>query len=153
MHLIIGGSGFIGTRLAKRLEKAGTAFQIVDKVKSNSFPDQTQVCDIRDREALMQISTDADVLINLAAEHRDDVRPKSLYDEVNVLGSQHVCDFAEANRINTIVFTSSVAVYGFTEPGTDENGKINPFNDYGRTKWEAELIYKAWQEKDPKNRN
>ena len=152
MHLIIGGSGFIGTRLCKRLQAANTPFQIVDKAKSNTFPEQTQICDIRDREKLLGVETDADVIINLAAEHRDDVRPKSLYDEVNVMGSQHVCDLAETKGINKIIFTSSVAVYGFAERGTDENGKINPFNDYGRTKYEAELIYKAWQAKDPENR-
>lgn len=152
MHLIIGGSGFIGTRLAKRLSSANTPFQIVDKAKSNTFPELTQLCDIRNREKLLQIDTTADVIINLAAEHRDDVRPKSLYDEVNVMGSQHVCDLAEAKGINKIIFTSSVAVYGFAERGTDENGKINPFNDYGRTKHEAELIYKDWQAKDPEHR-
>lgn len=152
MHLIIGGSGFIGTRLAKRLSSANTPFQIVDKAKSNTFPELTQLCDIRDKEKLLQIDTSADVIINLAAEHRDDVRPKSLYDEVNVMGSQHVCDLAEAKGINKILFTSSVAVYGFAERGTDESGKINPFNDYGRTKYEAELVYKKWQAKDPENR-
>ena len=129
MHLIIRGSGFIGTRLCKRLEKAKTAFQIIDKNTSNTFPDKTTICDIRNRENLIKIETTADVIINLAAEHRDDVRPKSLYDEVNVMGSQHVCDLAEAKGINKIIFTSSVA-HGFAERGTDENGKINPFNDY-----------------------
>jgi nucleoside-diphosphate-sugar epimerase len=152
MHLVIGGSGFIGTRLCKRLTNANTKFTIIDKSVSKTFPEQTNVCDIRNKNDLLQIETDATVIINLAAEHRDDVRPKSLYDEVNVMGSQHVCELAEAKGINKIIFTSSVAVYGFAERGTDENGRINPFNDYGRTKYEAELIYKKWQEKDPENR-
>lgn len=152
MHLIIGGSGFIGTRLCKRLQKSNTPFQIVDKVKSNTFPDQTEICDIREKDKLLSVETTADVIINLAAEHRDDVHPISLYDDVNVGGSKHVCDLAEAKGINKIIFTSSVAVYGFAERGTDENGKINPFNDYGRTKYEAELIFKKWQAKDPAKR-
>ena len=152
MHLIIGGSGFIGTRLCKRLQKSNTPFQIVDKVKSKTFPDRTEICDIREKDKLLRVDTTADVIINLAAEHRDDVRPKSLYDEVNVMGSQHICDLADEKGINKIIFTSSVAVYGFAERGTNECGKINPFNDYGRTKYEAELIYKTWQEKDPEHR-
>lgn len=152
MHLVIGGSGFIGTRLCKRLEKADTPFRIVDKLKSNTFPEHTDICDIRDQDKLLGIETEANLIINLAAEHRDDVRPKSLYDEVNVRGSQHVCDLADRKGINTIIFTSSVAVYGFAHRGTDEAGKINPFNDYGRTKYEAELIYKEWQAKDPDKR-
>lgn len=153
MILVIGGSGFIGTRLCKRLTSALKSFKIIDKVRSKTFSDQTEICDIRDKEKLLSVKEDASILINLAAEHRDDVTPKELYDQVNVQGSQNVCDLAEANDIKTIVFTSSVAVYGFAEIGTDENGKINPFNDYGRTKHEAELIYIKWQEKDPSSRS
>ena len=43
-----------------------------------------------------------------------------------------------------IVFTSSVAVYGFAPPNTDESGAINPFNEYGRTKCDAEQVYREW---------
>lgn len=148
MLTIIGGSGFIGTRLCKRLEHDEVDFTIVDKVTSKTFGDKTAVADVRDLNALKKVCS-GNVIINLAAEHRDDVSPKSLYDEVNVDGARRVCEMAEAKGINKIVFTSSVAVYGFAPLGTDESGEINYFNDYGRTKYEAELIYKAWQEKDP----
>jgi len=59
---------------------------------------------------------------------------------------------AKAKAINKIIFTSSVAVYGFAPLGTNESGAIAPFNDYGRTKWEAEQVYKKWQAEDPENR-
>lgn len=59
---------------------------------------------------------------------------------------------ARKNNVQKIIFTSSVAVYGFAPLGTNESGKIAPFNDYGRTKWEAEQIYKDWQAEDPENR-
>jgi nucleoside-diphosphate-sugar epimerase len=42
-----------------------------------------------------------------------------------------------------------VAVYGFAPIGTDESGLISPFNDYGRTKYEAEQVFKAWQDEAP----
>ena len=54
------------------------------------------------------------VIINLAAEHRDDVKPSSLYHEVNVEGAKNVCDIA-SKKIHSIIFTSSVAVYGLSE--------------------------------------
>ena len=57
-----------------------------------------------------------------------------------------------AKGTNKIIFTSSVAVYGFAPLGTNESGVIAPFNDYGRTKWEAEQVYKQWQAEDPQNR-
>jgi nucleoside-diphosphate-sugar epimerase len=93
-----------------------------------------------------------DVIVNLAAEHRDDVRPVNLYDEVNVGGARNVCAVAREQNVRTIIFTSTVAVYGFAKIGTDELGTISPFNDYGRTKYEAELVYKAWQAEAPAER-
>jgi nucleoside-diphosphate-sugar epimerase len=92
------------------------------------------------------------VVINLAAEHRDDVSPPSLYDEVNIEGARNICKIANKMVVNRIIFTSSVAVYGFAPLGTNESGVIAPFNDYGRTKWEAEQVYKQWQAEDPQNR-
>jgi len=49
---------------------------------------------------------------------------------------------AEAKDISTIIFTSSVTVYGFAPLGTKEDGKINYLNDYGGTKYESELVDK-----------
>lgn len=151
--VVIGGSGFIGTRLCVRFEKiSDKAFTILDKVQSTKFAHKFKCVDIRFIHQLMNSISDADVLINLAAEHRDDVRPLRLYDEVNVDGARNVCELARAKGINKIVFTSSVAVYGFAPLGTNELGTIAPFNDYGRTKWEAEQVYKMWQAEDPQIR-
>jgi len=152
MISVIGGSGFIGTRLCKRLQKSGVKFEIIDKRVSKTFPDMTKVVDVRDIEGLRKNVSKADVLINLAAEHRDDVRPKRLYDEVNVDGARNVCQIAEEKGVDKIIFTSSVAVYGFAPRGTDESGELTPFNDYGRTKVLAENVYKKWQAKDSENR-
>ena len=43
-------------------------------------------------------------------------------------------------------------IYGFTPADTDESGGPNYFNDYGRTKYLAEQVYKAWQSEDPVSR-
>ena len=40
----------------------------------------------------------SDVVINLAAEHCDDVTPKSLYDDVNVTGAENVCNACTNSR-------------------------------------------------------
>lgn len=147
MLTIIGGSGFIGTRLCKRLEQSGVSFEILDKVVSKSFPEKTVLGDVRDIESLRK-GIHGDTIINLAAEHKDNVRPISLYDEVNVAGARNICVVASEKNIKNIIFTSSVAVYGFAEPNTDESGEIHYFNDYGRTKWLAENEFRAWQEEE-----
>lgn len=150
--IVIGGSGFIGTRLCVSLKSIQKEFQILDKVLSNTFPERCAISDVRKYEQLEEAITSGDVLVNLAAEHRDDVKPFSLYNDVNVEGARNVCKIAEAKNINKIIFTSTVAVYGFAKAGTDESGSISPFNEYGRSKAEAEKVYIDWQKKDAANR-
>jgi len=150
---VIGGSGFIGTRLCSRLERTvGASFHIVDKSSSLTFGPQTRIADVRSAEALRAAVADGSVIVNLAAEHRDDVSPRSLYDDVNVQGARNICTVAREKQVRCIVFTSSVAVYGFAPLGTDESGTINTFNDYGRTKYEAEQVLRAWQGEAPDTR-
>lgn len=150
---VVGGSGFIGTRLCSRLQAAGRpAFTILDVRASRTYPDRSRICDIRDAEQLKSLLVPGAPLIHLAAQHRDDLRPLSLYQDVNVAGTANVCAAATCAKINTIIFTSSVAVYGFAAPGTAEDGRIAPFNEYGRTKWEAEKVLRAWAAEDPSNR-
>lgn len=150
---IIGGSGFVGTRLVGRLIKTeNLIIKIIDKSSSNEFGGLVKLGDVRSLEQLSSAISTESVIINLAAEHRDNVTPRSLYYETNVDGAANVCEIARKKNIQKIIFTSSVAVYGFAPLGTDEQGNINPFNDYGRTKWEAEKIFKEWQSEDPENR-
>jgi nucleoside-diphosphate-sugar epimerase len=147
---IIGGSGFLGFRLGKRLEDKKISFHVGDLLSGNS-PYKSFVCDVEDLINQTELS-ETKCIINLAAVHRDDIRPLSRYDDVNVQGSVNVCKAARKHGINKIIFTSSVAIYGFAPADTDETGEPNYFNDYGRTKYLAEQVYKEWQAEDPENR-
>ena len=144
---IVGGAGFVGARLSKVLTQAGIPYKILDKVLTGD-----NHIDITDPNTFSSLSS-VSIIINLAAEHRDDVSPKSLYDLVNVQGSRNLCDYATQHGIKKIIFTSSVAVYGFAPEGTDETGKINYFNDYGRTKYLAEEVYREWYNEDKSDRD
>ncbi len=95
----------------------------------------------------MRDTVSGDLVVNLAAVHRDDVDDRSQYYLTNVKGAENVATVCSEKLISKIVFTSSVAVYGFAEPGTDESGHINPFNEYGRTKFEAEEKLRDWHKK------
>jgi len=147
--LVLGGSGFIGTRLAQLFAEKRLPFRIGDLRKSEAFPDRWTWCDVRKRETLNDVTRNAAVIVNLAAVHRDDVRPLSLYRETNVDGATNVCAAARDAGIQKIIFTSSVAVYGFHPTPVDEKGPFAPFNEYGRTKLEAEAVYRAWADEDP----
>ena len=141
---VIGGSGFVGTNLCRQLSLKQQDFEIIDLKMSNQFPEKCKIADVRDAETLRNTIT-GDVVVNLAAVHRDDVRDKSEYHRTNVDGAENVALVCEEKGIDKIVFTSTVAVYGFAEPGTNESGAIKPFNEYGRTKFEAEEKFRKWQ--------
>lgn len=144
MITVIGGSGFIGTRLCQNLADRQEPFEIIDLKPSGRFPEKTKIVDIRDYGALRD-AISGDKIIHLAAVHRDDVRDKSEYYTTNVDGTRNICLVAEEKGIEKIVFTSTVAVYGFAKPDTGEDGLIKPFNDYGKSKYEGEDVLRDWQ--------
>jgi len=148
---VIGGSGFIGTRLIELLIEAGHTVTIVDIRNSEKYPELRKAGDVRNIEDIVSICRGCDTIYNLAAEHKDDVRPLSLYDDVNVQGARNVCIAAEQLGIQKIIFTSTVAIYGFSENELNENADINYINDYGRTKYEAEQVYLQWAERSPEH--
>ena len=88
-------------------------------------------------------------MVLLAAEHRDDVSPTSLYYDVNVTGTKNVLDKMDEAGIKHLVFTSSVAIYGLNKQNPREDHLEDPFNHYGKSKWQAEQVIKEWFEKDP----
>lgn len=140
----------MGTNLCRQLASKQQDFEIIDLRMSNQFPEKCKIADVRDLESLRAAIT-GDVIINLAAVHRDDVSDKSDYQRTNVDGAGNIAAVCSQKGIKKIIFTSTVAVYGFAEPGTDEAGIINPFNEYGRTKFEAEEKLRKWQEASPDN--
>jgi nucleoside-diphosphate-sugar epimerase len=141
---VLGGSGFIGSRAIPTLLERGQSVRSGDVHKSEAFPNLWAECDVRDYQQVRQFVSGSDVVINLAAEHRDDVRPLSRYREVNVLGAANVCRAAREEGIEKIIFTSSVAVYGFHPHPVGEEGPFAPFNEYGKTKLEAEEVFRQW---------
>lgn len=149
--LITGGSGFIGTRLIDELVKEDHEIVIYDKVISQKYPDLSIIADVRDKNALINACKDIDIIYNLAAEHADNVTPLSLYADVNIGGASNIVEAARANNIKKIIFTSSVAIYGLNRGTPHESMEAQPFNEYGRTKYEAEKIFLAWQKENETN--
>jgi len=149
--LIIGGSGFIGTELLSQLNDS--AIKNMDKNPSNLFSKITTIGDIRNSKVLSENLKNIQTVILLAAEHKDNVRPSSLYYDVNVQGTQNVLEAMTKNNVKKIIFTSSAAVYGLSKEKADEKSPLKPFNHYGKSKMEAEKKIENWQKEDPINRD
>lgn len=142
---IIGGAGFVGTQLIELLKRtASIEILNIDKNQSTRHPDVTKIGNVLDEAGLRFLLVGVDVVVLLAAEHRDDVTPSSLYYDVNVGGMKNVLFAMEANGIRHIIFTSSVAVYGLNKDNPDESTAVDPFNHYGKSKWQAEQVLQEW---------
>lgn len=145
---VIGGSGFIGTYLIESLVKSGFDVVNLDKQETCNVLDVQHIkVDIRDKQQLTELlPNDVDAVVLLAAEHRDDVSPVGLYYDVNVSGTKNVLEVLQEKNIKQVLFTSSVAVYGLNKINPNESHSIDPFNHYGKSKWQAEKILHLWQE-------
>ena len=145
---VIGGSGFVGTELISILQREHAILNL-DKKLSQHFGHITRIVDVRNKDQLNESLQGQDIVVLLAAEHRDDVSPASLYYDVNVKGMKNVLSAMDLNGIKKIIFTSTVALYGLNQKqAPDENAITKPFNHYGQSKLQAEKILQQWLNRD-----
>jgi len=149
-NIIIGGSGFVGSRVIAHL---GDKYCInLDKNASPFYNHITKIMDVRDIDNLT-LPSNCETVILLAAEHRDDVTPSSLYYDVNVQGTINVLNCMDKFGIKNLIFTSSVAIYGLNRDNPNEFSSEKPFNHYGVSKWNAEQVISKWYNDKPKNKS
>jgi len=141
--LIFGASGFIGQHLAKYLDSRVNCFDI----KTNG---ESKICDVR--KPIDIDVNDISVIYNLAAIHTTPGHKYKEYFDTNINGAENICNFARVKKINTIVFTSSIAPYGTWEDEKTEESLPLPTSAYGSSKLVAEEIHKRWQAEKPNER-
>ncbi len=148
---LIGASGFVGTRLIELLHNSGNEYELsnIDLLPSHFFNDITTIGDVRVQEQMDRELAGSDLVVLLAAQHRDDVSPTSLYYDTNVGGMKATLNAMEKNGVRRIVFFSSVAVYGLNKDNPNESTPVDPFNHYGRSKWQAEQVLQEWYKTHP----
>lgn len=147
---VIGGSGFVGSKLIDLLvNQHEYGIKNIDKLPSISFPDLSVLGDVLDKDSLTTLLKDIDVVVLLAAEHRDDVTPVAAYYDVNVGGLKNTLEAMKENNVSRLIFASSVAIYGLNKDNPDENFAAEPFNHYGKSKWQAEEVLQEWYKNNP----
>ncbi|MFZ1992333.1 MAG: NAD(P)-dependent oxidoreductase [Alphaproteobacteria bacterium] len=150
--LILGGAGFIGTHLARQLSDLGTLRRIISlDIRQPASPVPRVIYNTHDIRRPLHETIDGhfDVVFNLAAVHRTPGHAADEYYETNVAGATNSVAFCERNGIDTLLFTSSISVYGPSEKALDESSPLLPNSAYGRSKKLAEEIHLAWLERAP----
>lgn len=158
--LITGGSGFIGTHLARALLNSGHEVIILDLVRSQLEPQPnltTIIGDIRNTEDLDRVITPAiDVVFHFAAIVSVPLcenNPQESF-ETNVIGTQNIL-----KRLHTLLptkkipifFASSAAVYGdLCKDGQklkESDHLPKPLSFYGLQKYNSEQSVRLYAEK------
>ncbi|MEE9174425.1 MAG: SDR family NAD(P)-dependent oxidoreductase [Thermoplasmata archaeon] len=137
--LVTGGAGFIGRHLVDILVEAGHEVTILDNRDARIHasepkdlnPRATYVWkDIRDREAVREAGQGAEALYHLASliEVAESERDIGRYVDVNVRGTAVLLDtlIQHVPSLETLVLTSSVAVYGEGAYACGEDGGVEP---------------------------
>jgi len=133
--VVTGGSGFIGSRLVAELCDMKHDVTIFDKAPSHAFPDLVTIGDVRNRDQLAEALVGKDAVFHLAAEHRDDVTPPSLYDEVNIGGAENLTYALDRAGCRRVVFISSVAVYPLNADNPTEEFEPSPSIGTDKASW------------------
>ncbi len=164
MHILVtGGAGFIGSHLINALfdKYPGVRISCIDNFdpfysadlkQFNILPFKTNTdfhfiyADLSTttaEELNNLVETPVDVIVHIAAKAgvRPSIDNPLLYQQTNVIGLQHLLDFAKAKKITQFVFASSSSVYGINDHFPwKEDEKLMPVSPYAMTKQAGEML-------------
>lgn len=141
-HLITGGSGFLGSLIARRLLERGEDVTVLDIWEDRSRPADIRFinCDILDREGVARAMSGIDVVHHNVALVPLTKSGEKFWD-VNVEGSRIAAEEAVNAGVQGFVHMSSSAVFGIPDrlPITTDS-PTEPVEIYGRAKLAGEIV-------------
>jgi nucleoside-diphosphate-sugar epimerase len=110
---IVGGSGFVGSSLANYLSNSFEV-TVLDRMQPPRLETRFISCDIRDKQALGRKLEGFNLVVNAAIVQVPEINEKKrLGYEVNVLGTQNLCDAVESiESLRGLLQISSWHVFG-----------------------------------------
>lgn len=153
--IVLGGAGYIGSHTCLALKEQGFTPIVVDNFSRGHMRavqwGEHEECDIADTPALTAIlkKHNPAAVIHFAAliEVGEGEKEPDKFYENNVMGTKSVLDAMKAANIDTIVFSSTAAVYGDvdTDKPLTEDLPLNPTSVYGNTKLAAERMIRDYE--------
>ena len=149
--LVIGGAGYIGSVLVRRLLDKGYKVRVLDffvygntslKDLENNPDLEIVEGDTRHIEVVADAASDADAVVHLAELVGDpacSINPK-ITQNINYLATKLIASVCKYYQINRFIYTSSCSVYGASENNrlSSEESLLKPLSLYAKMKIEAE---------------
>ncbi len=142
MHLVTGGSGFLGSHVVRRLRAEGESVRVLDVIDSPDRPPGTEfvACDVRDERGVR------DAMKGVRFVHHNVAlvplaKAGAAFRGVNVNGTRIAANAALDAGVRLFIHMSSSAVFGIPDacPITSATPPA-PVEVYGRAKLAAEQV-------------
>jgi ADP-L-glycero-D-manno-heptose 6-epimerase len=156
--LITGGAGFIGSNIAKHIEKVypNSKVYVLDDFSSGHFKNllgfkgEVITGDVRDAELWNWMTKEYEfhVVFHQAAITDTTITDQKLMMEVNAESFRHVLRAVLLWNAK-LIYASSAGVYGNVPPPMREEGELKPENIYGFSKLLMDRIATNFMEKYP----
>ena len=144
--LITGGTGFLGSHLARALDRAGHSVRVLarpgsDLGRLDGVGAQVVSGDVLSPETLERATEGVGVVYHLAGILGGMPVPERTYWDLHVEGTRNVLMAADRAGVERFVHVSSPGVLGpIADPPADEDRPHAPSNVYERTKSEGEKL-------------
>jgi len=144
--LVTGSSGYIGSRLAVRLQEEGQSVVGVDR-EAEGAPETLQRFvhgDLADSDVRARALDGVDAIMHLAAAKDDwGIEDDTFFFE-NLEVTRRLISDARDRDIHDWVFYSSVAAIGASDKPRAEESPLQPDGAYGASKAEAETLFRDY---------
>jgi len=152
--LVTGGAGYIGSHVVLELCENGYEVVVLDDLSSGNKGAVDNRAKFINGSTLNNSDIElglekVEAVIHLAAFKAagESMLEPIKYSQNNIMGSINLLNAIIKHKINSFVFSSTAAVYGFPEYlPLDENHPLTPINYYGFTKLEIERILQWYSE-------
>jgi UDP-glucose 4-epimerase len=146
--IVTGGSGFIGSHIARYLVKQNHEVIVIDDLRRGSLENLDDIKDkinfqkinILNFQEIKKIAKNVDGIFHQAGlgSVPQSFKEPEEYHNVNAIGTENILKIAK--QINCkVVYASSSSIYGNqTKFPVSENAERNPLNPYGESKLQAE---------------
>lgn len=154
---VIGGAGYVGSRLVPRLLQDGYAVRVLDwylygreVLQPHAALTEVQG-DVRDTACVDRVVRGADAVIHLACISNDpsfELNP-ALGRSVNYDSFAPMVEAAKRAHVRRFIYASSSSVYGINDaPTVTEAAPLQPLTDYSRYKAACEAVLQRAQSPD-----